>query len=327
MICSQRWKSSRAAALFLLISVAYLVFELSGPLGAQERRREELSPIRLKGGSVVEFVSFDSTALGPARFSIFLPPSFHRDPARTYPVVYFLHGLNNDETSWTVSRYGNIHETVEELILSGAVPEFLMAHPDGGNSFYCNYLDGSKNYEDFVARELVVHLETHYRARKGREDRSIGGTSMGGYGALKIAMKFPERYASVVGHSPIIFLGRNPLDVPEELKSRRYYQFFVSILGPIFGDPIRQELWDANNPLILAKRNSLGNLNILFDYGTDDRYNQSIHLDEGVRALHRVLSEEGVAHTLREYPGEPHGWALVASHLKESLAFLCQTFK
>ena len=149
---------------------------------------------------------------------------------------------------------------------------------------------------------------------------------MGGFGALKIAMKFPDRYAATVGHSPIIFLGKNPLDVPDEMKGSRYYQFFVGILRPLFGDPIRQELWDANNPLLLARSGKLGKLKIHFDYGTGDRYIQSIHLDQGVKALDRTLTDAMVAHSFKEYPGEPQGWALVAAHLPESLTFLSQTF-
>jgi enterochelin esterase family protein len=292
------------------------------------RRRVDLAAVKLAGGSVVDFRSFESPALGmKATYSIFLPPSFHREQSRSYPAIYFLHGLNNDRTSWTVDRYGKIHEKLEAMMLQGTIPEFLMVHPDGANSFYCDYVDGSRNYEQFVTRDLIEHLEENYRAKKGRENRAIGGTSMGGYGALKIAMKFPHIYASVVGHSPIIFLGKNPLDVPEEMKSRRYYRFFESILGPIFGDPFRQELWDANNPLLLAREGDLSDLNIFFDYGTADRYNQSIHLDQGVKELHRVLTEAHVAHSFHEYPGEPHGWALVAAHLEESLPFLCQTFQ
>ena len=149
---------------------------------------------------------------------------------------------------------------------------------------------------------------------------------MGGYGALKIAMKFPDRYAATAGHSPIIFLGRNPLDVPEDMKASRFYGFFVSILKPILGDPVQQALWDANNPLLLAKSGKMDGLKILFDYGTEDRYIQSIHLDQGIKALDQDLTEAKVPHTLKVYPGEPHGWALVASHLQESMAFLCQTF-
>jgi S-formylglutathione hydrolase FrmB len=294
----------------------------------EERRREDLSPIRLPGGSVVEFTSFESQTLGSTEpFSVFLPPSFSREPSRTYPVIYFLHGLNNDQTSWTVSRYGSLQNKIEEMMTEHKIPELIMIHPRGDNSFYCNYADGSRRYEDLIVQEMIAFAETHYRARKGREFRAIAGTSMGGYGALKIAMKYPDRYAAVAGHSPIIFLGRNPLDVPEEMKSSRYYQFFVGILNPIVGDPIRQELWDANNPLLLAKSGKLKNMGIYFDYGTEDRYIPTIHLDQGVMALDRALTQSEVPHEYHAWPGEGHGWALVDAHIEQSLPFLCRTFK
>jgi len=294
----------------------------------EERRRGDLSPIALPGGSRVEFNSMPSKAVGGEQpFSIFLPPSYEKATSKTYPVIYFLHGLNNDHTSWTVPRYGDLPKKVEEMILAGTLPEFIMVHPRGDNSFYCNTADGSKRYEDFITQEMVAYVESHYRAKPGRRYRAIGGTSMGGYGALKIALKFPDRYAATAGHSPIIFLGKNPLDVSEEVKTSRFYGFFVSILKPILGDPVRQELWDVNNPLLLAKSGKLDGEKILFDYGTEDRYIQSIHLDLGIKALDQALTEANVPHTLKVYPGEPHGWALVAAHLQESMTFLCQTFQ
>lgn len=293
-----------------------------------ERRRGDLTSIKLPGGSVVEFGSFESEALrGPEMYSVFLPPSFQREGRRTYPVVYFLHGLNNDHTSWTVDRYGNIQEKVERLILEKKIPEILMVHPRGDSSFYCNYADGSKRYEDLVTGDVVRLMESRYRARKGRENRALAGTSMGGFGALKIAMKYPDRYAAAVGHSPIIFVGRNPLDVPDELKQSRYYQFFERLMKPLFGDPFRQELWDANNPLLLAKSGKLGKLGIYFDYGTEDRYIRSIGIDRGAIALDRVLKESGVPHVFKVHEGAPHGWALVAAHIDESLPFLCRSFR
>jgi enterochelin esterase family protein len=311
-----------------LLAMIAQIGAIEGPSQSRGgRRRVDLSPVRLAGGSRVEFKSFESKALAmEAGYSIFLPPSYDREPERKYPAIYFLHGLNNDRTSWTVDRYGRIHEKLEAMMLDQDIPQFLMVHPDGGNSFYCDYADGSRKYEEFITRDMIELLEREYRAKKGRENRAIGGTSMGGYGALKIAMKFPHLYASAAGHSPIIFLGSSPLDVPEEMKSSRYYRFFESILLPIFGDPFQQGLWDENNPLLLARRGNLSDLNIYFDYGTADRYNSSIHLDRGVQELHRVLTDAGVVHSYREHPGEPHGWALVAAHLGESLAFLCQTF-
>jgi S-formylglutathione hydrolase FrmB len=212
------------------------------------------------------------------------------------------------------------------MMLSGKLPEFIMVHPRGDSSFYCNYLDGSKRYEDLVTQELVTYMESNYRAAKGRENRAIAGTSMGGYGALKIAMKYPDRYAAVVGQSPIIFPGPNPLAVSEEMKSSRFFSFFVNMLTPIFGDPVRQEVWDANNPLVLAKSRKLNGLKIYFDYGTDDRYIPMIHLDEGCKSLDRILTDANVPHVFKIHPGEPHGWALIAAHLEETLPFLSQTF-
>jgi len=315
----------------LALSVTISATALQRPQGrsGEERRRGDLSPLSLEGGGVVEFKTLKAATLGGVDqpFSILLPPSYAKEGGRAYPVIYFLHGLNNDETSWTVDRYGSIQDKVEAMMLDGSVPEFIMVHPRGDNSFYTNYLDGTKRYEDFVVQEIVDYVEANYRAKKGRRFRAIGGTSMGGFGALKIAMKFPDRYAAVVGHSPIIFRGQDPLDVPEQVKTSRFYQYFVNMLRPLFGDPLDHAVWEQNDPLHLARSGRLGDLGIYFDYGTDDRYNQSIGLDLGVQALDKALTETGVKHTFKVHPGEPHGWALVAAHIKESLPFLCQTFK
>ncbi len=329
MRSDMNWRIRRAALLPAIgcIAVAGILLQplYSQPYGG---RRADLNPILLPGGSTVEFMSFDSKSLGmQARYSVFLPPSFSKDTSRTYPVIYFLHGLNNDETSWTVERYGGIQNAIEELILSKKVPEFIMIHPRGDNSFYCNHIDGSRRYEDLVAQELIGYMEAQYRARKGRENRSIAGTSMGGYGALKIAMKYPDRYAAVAGQSPIIFPGAGPLELSEEAKSSRFYSFFVNMLKPIFGDPLRQDLWNANNPLVLAKKEEIKDLKIYFDYGTDDRYIAMTHLDDGNKALDQALTAADIPHIFKIRQGEPHGWALIAAHLDETLPFLCQTFE
>jgi len=316
------------ALLISAIAVPAVLLQLALAQFNDERRRADRSAITLPGGSTVEFKSFESKTIGQTEaYSIFLPPSFSKDTSRTFPVVYFLHGLNNDETSWTVERYGHIQSSLEQMMTSGKIPEFIMVHPKGDSSFYCNAIDGTHRYEDLIAQEFITFMETNYRAAKGRDNRAIAGTSMGGYGALKIAMKYPDRYAAVVGQSPIIFPGPNPLAVSDEVKSSRFYSFFVNMLTPIFGDPIRQDVWDANNPLILAKNRKLDGLKIFFDYGTDDRYIAMTRLDEGAKALDGILTESKIPHTFKIRPGEPHGWALISAHLDETLPFLCQTFK
>jgi S-formylglutathione hydrolase FrmB len=294
----------------------------------EDRRRSDLGPFTLPGGSIVEFKSFESQSLGgPSHFSIFLPPSYSKNSSLSYPVIYFLHGLNNDETSWTVERYGNIQNIVEQMMVDKKIPESIMVHPRGDRSFYCNFIDGSKKYEDLIANELIAYIEKNYRAKKDRNNRAIAGTSMGGYGALKIAIKFPERYVAVAAQSPIIFPGTNPAEFLETMKSNRFYSFFAGMMTPIFGNPIQQDLWDANNPLVLAKSGKLQNLSIYFDYGTNDQYIPMTHLDEGCKAFDDVLTKAKVPHVFKIRQGEPHGWALVASHLAETLPFLSQTFK
>jgi S-formylglutathione hydrolase FrmB len=294
--------------------------------GMGQQTRADRTPIDLPGGSRVEFHSFETSALrGSGEYSIFLPPSYSKSSG-SFPVVYFLHGLFNDHTSWTVSGQGDLAQQVEELMRAKTIPEMLLLHPNGDRSFYTNYADGSLRYEDFVVHDLVQHVERKYRAKKGRNSRAVAGTSMGGYGALKIAMKHPERYAAVAAHSAIIFLGKNPLDVPPAVRQSRRFEFFTQMFSAIYGSPIDQAHYDANNVLLLARRPEIKSLGVYFDYGTADRYNETIGLGEGLRKLDEALTQAGVPHTFREHPGEPHGWELVARHIEESLRFVSRTF-
>jgi enterochelin esterase family protein len=319
----------------LLVSLLAFVLVLPCHLPSQaapqdrsqdERRRSERVPIELASGARVEFSSFPSAALKEDReFSIYTPPTYTKS-GRSYPVVYFLHGLNNDHTSWTVDRYGRIHEQLDKLIAEKKIPEILMVHPKGDNSFYTNYVDGSRNYEDFITNDLVQHVEKSYRAKSGSRWRTIGGTSMGGFGALKIAFKHRNLYSATAAHSPIVFLA-DPAQMSDQTKTSGRFEWFTRMIAPMFGNPVDVERWRANNPLDLAKTANLSGLRIYFDYGTDDRYNQSIGLAQGLKALDAVLTERQVPHTFKEHPGEPHGWELVSRHIGESLAFLCESFK
>jgi len=315
------WWALSVVLLGILASVAAVSEQNRG--GSPDIDR---SPIVLPGGSSVEFLELDSPALrGKGQYSIFFPPSY-RGGDSSYPVLYFLHGIFNDHTSWTDSEYGNMPARVERLMLDEKIPEMILVHPNGGRSFYTNYHDGSLRYEDFVVEELVAHVQSTHRARSGRQNRSIAGTSMGGYGALKIAMRHPDLYAAVAAHSPIVFLGKNPLDVPPELRASRRFAFFNEVFSTVYGSPLDQTYYDANNPLVLAKSRDLDGLAIYFDYGTADQYNQLIQLGRGLQTLADILTEQRVPHEFREYAGEPHGWALVMAHLEKSMTFVSKTF-
>ena len=174
--------------------------------------------------------------------------------------------------------------------------EMILVFPDGGRSFYTNYRDGSVRYEDFIVEELPRHVEASYRVSPGRAHRALAGTSMGGYGALKIAMRHPTRYAGAAAHSAIVFPVPNPLDVPEAARSGRSFQYLSGVFRTIYGDPFDQEYFDANNPLDLARKADLDGLAFYFDYGTADRYNRSVGLGAGNQKLDLALSKSGVEH-------------------------------
>ena len=150
--------------------------------GGPPRRIASRETINLESGSRIEFKTFHSKALSrEMRYSIYFPTSYDSS-SQDYPVVYFLHGMNNDETSWCVERYGNQHLGIDRLMRSGKVPEFIMVHPDGERSFYTDAADGSADYEKYITQDLLQDVEGTFRIKNERRYRAIGGTSMGGYG-------------------------------------------------------------------------------------------------------------------------------------------------
>ena len=260
-----------------------LCLALVAPLPAQRdrapRRLENPEDLQLPGGSRVEFRSFRSSALEKdASYSIFTPPSYDKEPERRFPVIYFLHGLNNDHTSWATSRYGNLPLQVETFLKPGKVPEFLLVHPDGENSLYTDALDGTGKYEAYIRRDLIEEVENNFRAQSGRSNRALGGVSMGGYGALKIAMRHPSDFASASGTSPIVFLGDDPSGSLKNRESRRA-GYVLRLIGSTFGDPFNRAYWGANSLETLARTAALDELNIHFSYGTADRYNRMFPME------------------------------------------------
>src|SRR5205809_5598350 len=99
--------------------------------------------------SRVEYKTFESKLLGnPVRYGVYLPPSYSSSPAKKYPVLYFLHGLFEDETRW--SSRGQTDQIMNRMIAEGKIGEFIVALPDGGASFYTNTRDGSEKCEDAI---------------------------------------------------------------------------------------------------------------------------------------------------------------------------------
>src|ERR1017187_9044548 len=125
----------------------------------------------------------------PVRYCAFLPDSFDQDKARQYPVLYYLHGLGDNEQS--LLNMGG-WDLIEELRRQGKIGDFIVLAPNGGHTFYLNSADGKVRYEDFLTKEFMPQMEKKYRVAPGRATRGVTGVSMGGFGALYLAFKYPQ---------------------------------------------------------------------------------------------------------------------------------------
>jgi S-formylglutathione hydrolase FrmB len=264
----------------------------------------------------VEYKSYASKVLGrDLKYGVYLPPSYATSPAKKYPVLYFLHGLFEDETRW--SSRGQTDQIMNRMIAEGKIGEFIVAIPYGGTSFYTNTRDGSEKWEDAIVTEFIPMIESNYRVNATRTTRGISGTSMGGYGALKIAMKHPDMFGSASAHSAVLLQDLSAAKVSAGRLAR-----FQTLFNKIYG--IDQDLtyWEANNPMTLAKdTKKLNGLKLYFDCGTEDDYG----FDMGARQLDEMLTKAGYAHESHLYPGR-HGWDYAMLHTNESLLFHWKVF-
>jgi S-formylglutathione hydrolase FrmB len=264
----------------------------------------------------VEYKSFPSKVLGrDLKYGVYLPSSYNSSPAKKYPVLYFLHGLFEDETRW--SSRGQSDQIMDRMISEGKIGDFIVAIPFGGASFYTNTRDGSEKWEDMIVAEFVPMIESTYRINASRSTRGISGTSMGGYGALKIAMKHPDMFGAASAHSAVLLQ-----DLSAAKVSAGRLQRFQALFDRIYG--INQDLvyWEANNPMTLAKDTKKFNgLKLYFDCGTEDDYG----FDTGARQLDEMLTKAGYPHEAHLYPGN-HGWDYAKQHTSESLLFHWKAF-
>ena len=180
-----------------------------------------------------------------------LPPDYDAATGghspRRYPVLYFLHGLGDNEQ--TLFKGGG-WDLIEDLRQKGQISDFLVVVPEGKRSFYINSADGRVRYSDFFIREFIPYIESHYSIRRERSARAISGVSMGGYGALRFAFAYPELFSSVSAQSAALI--RESAATGEAMPTPTPLS---GLLGAVFGNPIDLPHWNQNSPFVLAKRN------------------------------------------------------------------------
>jgi S-formylglutathione hydrolase FrmB len=227
--------------------------------------------------------------------------------------------------------------------------------PDGDDSFYANwasplpyeecldhrpsafgrteraetYCVRRPRYEDYLARDLVAHVDATYRTVADRSARAVEGLSMGGFGAMMLAMRHQDVFSAAISHSGVVSLlyaGPHPYQegavtqistpslpdkpFPEDLRDQAIRVFGANLAG-----------WRAHDPATLATKLKDGDLALYFDCGTEDGF--KLH-DEALH-LHEVLGKAGVTHTFQLVPGG-HSFALWKERIDEGLAFAAAHF-
>jgi S-formylglutathione hydrolase FrmB len=230
-----------------------------------------------------------SKVLGRQTTTWLLLPDTGTPPFDTF---YLLHGLSDDHTMWL--RRTRLEMYVADLPL-------IVVMPDGGRGFYTNHEAGPR-WADHIAMELPEFIERNFAAKSTRDARHIGGLSMGGYGALRLSLGFPDRFSSATSHSGALMNGGKHYDIPERTL--------------VFGQNPAGTDHDLTHLAARAKANNrLPRIQI--DCGTDD------FLLQDNRALHQNFEQQQIPHTYTEYPGS-HTWDYWDKHIREAIAFHTQ---
>lgn len=298
-----------------------------------------LLPAAASAGSL-DTRAFDSAALGgPLTAMVYTPDG--NPPVGGWPVVYLLHGHGGTERSWT--DLGDIEATLDRLMgAEGSLDPALVVMPRAENSWYVDSraVGGPGDYETALARDLRLAIEADYPVRTDRAGRSIAGLSMGGFGALRLGLSYPELYTVAASLSGAIWQNV-PADAiastPDELKAIQNEVYLrrtdaatltAGVILPsvgdhydgAFGTPFDARLFNRQNvfTLLAARIGERAALPAFYiACGDDDGFG----LWRGAVALYTQLKAEGHVAQLRITDGD-HRWSVWADQVVDALAYI-----
>jgi S-formylglutathione hydrolase FrmB len=207
-------------------------------------------------------------------YTVYLPPGYDPTGTARYPVLYMLHGLGGDHViEWRA--YGLL-DAADALVHAGTIEPLIIVLPEGEDGYWMDHADGGPAWGTYLAENLVAEVDAHFRTIARPEARAVGGNSMGGHGAMQLAMNFPQRFGVVGIHSPT-------------LRSRDQSPAY-------FGD---RDYFEAHDPVSLVQRypETARQLRIWMDVGDEDPW-------RGITtAFHQELLDLGVPHAFHIFPG------------------------
>ena len=250
----------------------------------------------------------------PVEFAVLLPDGYEtmKEPL---PLLLFLHGGNGDRTFLARMR-----PIIEEMWKAGTLPPMVVVTPSVTRSFYMDFKDGSQKWETFIVTEFLAHLRSKYNVSKERKGTVLFGISMGGMGALRMGFKYPEKFAGLAALEP----GIDPALKWKDVQSRNRFWRGQDLMERIFGKPLDEAYWEANNPasIAVARADKLraSGLDIYLDAGDEDSY----LLHEATEFLHRVLWDNKIPHEYHLVRGADHVGRTMRPRTQEGLEFLAR---
>jgi S-formylglutathione hydrolase FrmB len=252
--------------------------------------------------SVVVTREFDSPALQRKwAYAVYLPDGYETSTLN-YPVLYLLHGHGGKLSDW--ATLGHIQPTADALIARGGMPPAIIVMPDAGTTWY---VDRKEKMETAVMQDLLGDVQRTFRVIDARNGRLIAGLSMGGYGALRFALKYPETFAAAGLLSPAIY----DSEPPQASGARR-----VGVFGaPELDAQVWQQLnypalWDA----FLAKKIAVP---MYINSGDDDDF----FTEAEATRLYTLLRKNSQPAELRIVDG-PHRWPVWESTIGDAMLYL-----
>ena len=218
-----------------------------------------------------------------------------------YPTLYLLHGLSDDHTIWTrrtaIERYA-------------AARNLAVVMPAVGRSFYQDMANGAK-YWTFVSEELPALCQRYFPLSGERQDNFAAGLSMGGYGALRLGLARPEKFAAAASLSGALNLARRLKDA-DKPASRISKAEWTGIFGPSLQAPLDADLW------LLAQKVAAGTglkPELYLACGTEDE------LIEDTRTFRKHLATQKLTATYQESAGT-HEWSYWDAQIRQVIKWL-----
>jgi enterochelin esterase-like enzyme len=265
--------------------------------------------------------------------TVYLPPSYGTERTRRYPVVYLLHGYGGTDANWT-GRQANVPESADKLVAAGRLREMIVVMPNAftlhKGSMYANSAT-TGDWETYVAHDLVGYMDSHYRTIADRPSRGLAGASMGGYGAVRIAMKRPDVFSSLyilsaccltanINPRPEAMAAAGAIHTREAAQeAERGPSTNLAFAAAWSSNPTRPPLYldlpiqDGKiRPEIVAKWAANAPLAMIDQYVPHLKAYHAIGMDIGTKdgllasnqELHQAMTRFGVVHIYEEYDGD-----------------------